>query len=163
MIKNKSNLIALIILLTAFTIMKTAAQKAIPATGGEAIGSGGVVSFTVGQVAYITNVGVSNSEIQGVQQPYEISVVTMLEQSPDDMDLSVFPNPTTEFLMLKHEDIDAKNLTYELYDIHGKILKSNSLTGNNTRINMAGFPASTYFLQVKQVQKNITRFKIIVK
>jgi len=159
MIKNKSNLLALIILLTVFTIMKTAAQEAIPATGGEATGSGGTVSFTIGQVVYTTNVGVSHSEGQGVQQPYEISVITELGEAPDGIDLSVFPNPATEFLSLKQEGTYAENLTYELSDVHGRILKSGSLAGSNTSIQMADFPPSIYFLQVKRIQKNIKRFK----
>ncbi|RLD56213.1 MAG: T9SS C-terminal target domain-containing protein, partial [Bacteroidetes bacterium] len=60
------------------------AQEVIPATGGEASGSGGSASYTVGQVVYTTNTGTNgNSVSQGVQQPYEISVVTGIAEAKD--------------------------------------------------------------------------------
>jgi len=161
MIKNKPNLITLIILLIVSAIVKTTAQEAVPATGGEATGNGGTVSYTIGQVAYVINAGVSNSETQGVQQPYEISIITVLEQTVDDIDLSVFPNPTADFLMLKQEGIFSKNLSYELCDVQGRLLKSGSLANEETSIKMTDLPASTYFLSVKSDQKNIKSFKIL--
>lgn len=51
------------------------AQETIPVTGGEASG-GGTVSYTAGQIIYTTNTGTSGSVTQGIQQPFEISVVT---------------------------------------------------------------------------------------
>ena len=50
---TKMKLITMLLLSLGFTGLN--AQEAIPATGGEASGSGGTVSYTVGQVAYITN------------------------------------------------------------------------------------------------------------
>jgi len=52
------------------------AQEAIPASGGNAKGSGGTVSYSFGQVYYISVEGVNGTVAQGVQQPFEISVVT---------------------------------------------------------------------------------------
>ena len=44
------------------------AQDAIPATGGDATGSGGSASYTVGQIGYTTNTGTNGSVAEGVQQ-----------------------------------------------------------------------------------------------
>ena len=49
------------------------AQQSPTATGGEATGTGGTASYSVGQVVYTTNTGTNGSMAQGVQQPYEIS------------------------------------------------------------------------------------------
>jgi len=51
-------------------------QSTIPSTGGNATGSGGSVSYTVGQITYRTFSGTNGSIAEGVQQTYEISVVT---------------------------------------------------------------------------------------
>ena len=68
---NKEHIIIiLLIILSSFRIM---AQQAINASGANATGSGGSVSYSVGQVLYTTNSGSNGSSAQGVQQPYEIS------------------------------------------------------------------------------------------
>jgi uncharacterized protein (TIGR02145 family) len=49
-------------------------QNTIPAAGGNAKGSGGSASFTVGQIFYTKLSGTNGSVVQGIQQPHEISM-----------------------------------------------------------------------------------------
>jgi len=56
---------------STFTCLQ--AQVAIPASGGNATGTGGTVSYSVGQVFYTINTGTTGFIVQGVQQPFEIS------------------------------------------------------------------------------------------
>ena len=42
------------------------AQQAVPASGGNATGSGGTASYTVGQVGYVTASGAGGTSQQGV-------------------------------------------------------------------------------------------------
>jgi len=51
------------------------AQTAIPAAGGNATGSGGTVSYSVGQLTYNTYQGSVGTVSEGVQQPYEILTI----------------------------------------------------------------------------------------
>lgn len=53
------------------------AQETIAVTGGNASGSGGTTSYSVGQMFYHTNTGTDGSVIEGIQIPYEISVVNI--------------------------------------------------------------------------------------
>ena len=48
------------------------AQESPTAAGGEATGSGGTASYSIGQVVYTTNTGTNGSVAQGVQQPFVI-------------------------------------------------------------------------------------------
>ncbi|MCJ7449016.1 MAG: T9SS type A sorting domain-containing protein [Bacteroidales bacterium] len=138
------------------------AQNAIPASGGNASGSGGSVSYSVGQIVYTTNTGTNGSAAQGVQQPYEISVVTSIEEALDiSLEMVVYPNPTTDFIKLKIENYEVKNLRYQLYDINGSLLKDNKVEGNETNIVMNNFLPATYFLKVTDNNKVIKTFKII--
>ncbi|PLX07561.1 MAG: hypothetical protein C0596_11605 [Marinilabiliales bacterium] len=101
------------------------AQEAITTTGGEATGTGGTASYTVGQVFYQTHTGVDGLVAEGVQQPYEISIVTEVETNfVIDLKIDAYPNPTTNFLILYLEDADLSNISYQLYDIQGKIIES---------------------------------------
>jgi hypothetical protein len=68
-------------------------QEAIPASGGDASGSGGTLSFTVGQLGYSSNSGSNGSVAEGVQQPYEISTTVGIELSNISLDFIAYPKP----------------------------------------------------------------------
>jgi len=50
------------------------AQSGVVATGGSATGTGGSASFSIGQVFYLTPSSTTHNLIQGLQQPFEITV-----------------------------------------------------------------------------------------
>ena len=138
------------------------AQEAVPATGGEASGTGGTVSYTVGQVLYNTNSGISNSEAQGVQQPYEISIVVGIEaQQGISLLCQAYPNPSTNYLVLEVENYDLKDLHYQLLDVSGKLLKSKRIESTTSTISMKDYVPSVYLLQVVSESTIIQTFKII--
>ncbi len=141
------------------------AQEAIPAAGGNASGSGGSVSYSVGQDVYTTSTGSNGSVSQGVQQPYEISVVTGLGKAIGiKLYLSVYPNPTTDFLTLKVDastTLSIQSMSYQLFDISGKLLENKKLTGNEISIDMKNLVPSTYFVKVTDSNKEVKTFKII--
>jgi Secretion system C-terminal sorting domain len=139
-------------------------QETIPATGGDASSSGGTVSYTIGQILYSTISGTNGIVAQGVQQPYEISVVTAIEEAKDiSVDMVVYPNPATDFVKLKIKNYEVENLRYQLYDIIGSLLLSNKVEGNETSIVMSSYASATYFLKVSDNNKVIKTFKIIKK
>jgi hypothetical protein len=138
------------------------AQSTIPAAGGNAAGTGGTVSYSVGQVFYMTIDETSGSVIQGVQQPYEISVVTGIEEAKDITLLcSVYPNPASDYLTLRIENWDSENLSYKLLDPGGRIIGNKKITGYETQISLGALLPAVYFLKVLDGQKEIKTFKII--
>ncbi|MBA4241413.1 MAG: hypothetical protein C0448_11860 [Sphingobacteriaceae bacterium] len=138
------------------------AQQASTASGGDASGSGGSVNYSVGQIAYTTNFSAAGSVAQGVQQPYEISVVTSInEASSIDLKLSAYPNPTTDYLTLKIGDAKIENLSYQLYDVAGKLLEDKEIASTEVNISMLNQPNAAYFLKVFSNKQEIKTFKII--
>jgi hypothetical protein len=138
------------------------AQNAIPASGGNASGTGGSVSYSVGQVVYTTNTGTNGSAAQGIQQPFEISVITGIEEASGiSLEIVVYPNPATDFIRLKIENYEVENLSYQIYDINGSLLLSNKVDGNETSIVMSNLVSATYFLKLTYKNKVIKTFKII--
>jgi hypothetical protein len=138
------------------------AQEAIPVTGVNASGSGGSVSYSVGQVAHNTNIGIVGSEAQGEQQPYEISVITGLNEAKEiSLILLVYPNPVSDYIMLKTENYKSENLTYQLLDLSGKVLECKKLDRGETIIGMNNFASAAYFLKVICDKKEVKTFKII--
>lgn len=138
------------------------AQEAIAVSGGNALGNDGSVSYTLGQIAYTTNRGASGSDYQGVQQPFEILVVTGIEEAKGiNVECSVFPNPTNDVLKLKIANYRYENLSFCIYDINGKLIGDNKVDGNETQISITNLIPATYFLKIIENTKEIKTFKII--
>jgi len=160
-LKVKSIGVATLLTFT-FSLSTVFAQETIPATGGNASGSGGAVSYSVGQVVYTTNTGTNGSVAQGVQQPFEILVVTGIDEAKGiNLVVSVYPNPTTDFLQLKVESEKLKDLSFQLYNMQGKLLQNKKIEGNETSIVMSNLVPATYFVKVTEGNKAIKTFKII--
>ncbi len=135
------------------------AQESVNGSGGEATGAGGTVSYTVGQVVYTTNTGTNGSVAQGVQQPFEISTTVGVNETTINLELSVYPNPTTDYLTLKVEKTEG--LSYQLYDLQGKVIASKTVNGTSTNISLEEQPTATYFLSVVKNNQIVKTFKII--
>ena len=137
------------------------AQQGTVACGGEASGSGGTASYTIGQIDYVTATGSNGSVTQGIQQPFEIFVSVGEQVSNIKLTTSVYPNPTVETLVLKIENTEVTNFTYQLYDATGKILIENKAEGVETTINMSQLSSSYYFLKVLENKKEVKTYKVI--
>jgi hypothetical protein len=150
------------VLLLGLGLTELQAQESVNATGGNASGSGGTVSYSVGQVVYTANTGTNGSVAQGVQQPYQISVVTGLEEAKGiNLSVSAYPNPTTDYLTLEVKDFELSTLNFQVYDMQGKLLQSKKITGNQTSIVMSNLVPATYFVKVTESNKEVKTFKII--
>jgi hypothetical protein len=143
------------------------AQIAITASGGNSSGSGGTASFTIGQVACTTNsTAAVGSVAQGVQQAYEISIIT--GTSPETgigLNCSVFPNPTDDFLILNldADSFSMKTFHYQLFGNNGNLLENGRIGNQQTRIAMGTLPPSAYFLKIMDGETEIKSFKIVKK
>ena len=136
------------------------AQETVISSGGNASGAGGSVSYSIGQVSYETNTGTTGSVAQGVQHAYEIYAVTGVEIKSISLNISVFPNPTQDYLTLSIEELSAK-AQFQLFDIQGKLLQSARIVELVTTINVDQLPSSTYFFKIFDNQQEIKTFKII--
>ena len=153
--------IALLFLL--FPILNTNAQEAVTASGGDASGTGGSVSYSVGQVVYTTVTGTGGSVAQGVQQPYEISVSTAVENTEDIILITAYPNPVKDILKLRTDKKDFETVMYQLFDMKGKLVKEEKVAATETSIDMQSLSPSVYFLKVIEGDKEIKTFKITKK
>jgi hypothetical protein len=139
-------------------------QATIAATGGNATGSGGSVSYTVGQILYNTFSGANGTVAQGVQQPYEISVVTAVENTGGiTLEYIVYPNPTSGLIKLMIKPFDHENWRFRLYDLNSILLQDKKIENEETDISLENLSASMYFLKVINNNREVKVFKIIKK
>ena len=135
------------------------AQQGFVAAGGDGTGTGGSMSYSIGQVDYVSASSSSHYIIQGLQQPREISNVG-INEAKVELTASVYPNPMKENLTLKMEVGDMKNLYYQLYDEQGRLLMSNRIVNEQTTLNISYLSSSHYFLKVFNDNQELKTFKI---
>jgi len=160
MTKIKSKSLAILLAGVLWAGMSQA-QESTNSSGGNAIGSGGTVAYSLGQVVYTSNTGSNGTVDQGVQHAFEIFIVGTHETTLN-ISLIAFPNPTSENLTLQISEFNKEKLVYQIYDFQGKLLNSGQVIAKQTVINTSSLPAATYFINViNQENTKVQSFQII--
>ncbi len=131
------------------------AQETTLTAGKDFASSNGNFSFSIGQVVYTSNANSSGSVEQGVQQTYLISILEETQKN-----ISIYPNPTRDFLNLKIENDTLNEYSYKLFDLKGKLLLENQVQSEISQIPMTAFPKSSYSLCVTKGEELIQSFKL---
>lgn len=143
-----------------FCLGTAVAQNAVVPAGGTASGNGGTVTYTVGQIAVQTNSDGTASISEGVQQPYEISVVGVDEYPGITLSAKIYPNPTLSTCFLQCDSWD--NLEeVKVYDLNGKSLFKKKIEGNITEMDFSSFAPGTYFVNVYSGKQMLKSFKVV--
>ncbi|KMQ69848.1 secretion protein [Chryseobacterium sp. FH2] len=139
------------------------AQSAVPATGANATGSNGSVSYSVGQAAYLAK-GSNNEILEGVQQAYEITTTLATNETQEtEKGILLYPNPFKDYLYLDFTTNDYKNSDYQLFDAQGKLIIKDKISQPKSEFNFSSLPSAMYIIRINQNGKNIKTFKIIKK
>lgn len=152
---------AIFFCLFALGIFKTKAQQAPITSGGNAVGTNGKITYSVGQNDYTYISNVFGSINQGVQQPFEIFTLGTDNFQNIKLLMTVYPNPTSDKVSLKIDDYNLEKLTFQLLDITGKKILTQKINTSETIIDLQNFATTTYILQILDSAKNIKTFKII--
>lgn len=145
-----------------FSVLKINAQSGTNAAGIEATGSNGNVSASIGQVFTNTISTGSFYSVEGIQQPYEISVITSEEELSDAAEnISVYPNPFPDLITLKIEPGAANEWKYTLCDLQGKRLLKGDAVSGETLLEAGALPTGTYILTVFRNNQLAKSFKIV--
>jgi hypothetical protein len=138
------------------------AQNSFSSSGGNLFGSGGSVSFSMGQLFYDTSFGAKGILSKGVQQAYEIWLVTDQREQPfANLSVIFYPNPTPDYLQLHLESPDITGFSFQLTDASGKVLQYKHITTTDTQIDMRKLSSAMYFLKIISGRQEIRLFKII--
>lgn len=162
---NKFKIIVLTIGLT-YTLFQLSAQESTATAGSTVTSSSGSVSYTIGQVVYTTNSSSSGTVSQGIQYPYDISVITELPEGEDvALTFTVYPNPVKDFLILEVPETEINHLSYYLIDGQGGVVNKQDISEEKTSISMLNAASGTYYVKVisskNSLQTIIKTFKII--
>ncbi|HRR04188.1 MAG TPA: T9SS type A sorting domain-containing protein, partial [Bacteroidales bacterium] len=79
------------------------------------------------------------------------------------INFTLYPNPTTNFVNLRveNDNFSFSDINYRLFDVFGKLIKTEKIADIDTKIDLSPLPAGFYFIQLSQSQQIITTAKII--
>lgn len=159
---NIFNRLTLIGVFSLFFQLGYTQNSVLLSSGSDIQNSTGSVSQSIGQLFYHESIISTNSLTEGIQQPFEIQIVSSIhENSEFDIKATVFPNPTQEQLTLSIEKEVAVDFSFQLFDINGKIIQQSNILKKETHIDMSGLSQSIYFLRLFNQNQEIKTFKII--
>lgn len=127
--------------------------------GGDISNASGSVSYTVGQVVFNHVENTSGSVREGVQQTYSADIITGAERN--EIQLSVFPNPTNERAVLQIEPEYLGLLNYSLFNAAGQLINTQALQNTETAVSLANLANGIYILSVDNGTKTIKSFRIV--
>ncbi|KPE51739.1 T9SS type A sorting domain-containing protein [Chryseobacterium indologenes] len=150
------------LILFSLSISLLNAQSAVLATGTDASGGGGSVSYSIGQTTYLYK-GPGAQVIEGVQQAYEITTLSAGETATEQEGLLLYPNPFRDYLYIDFTSESYKNAEYQLFDAQGKLIRKDVILQPKSELNLSSLPSAMYIIRINQNGKHLKTFKIIKK
>ena len=88
---------------------------------------------------------ISTAELESPRTFIEFSTVATADPQ-DSFELSLSPNPSTDFILLQSDTEDLHNIA--IYTVQGEQLRLLAASGKSARIDVSQFPAGLYFVTV---------------
>ncbi|MDT0643785.1 T9SS type A sorting domain-containing protein [Zunongwangia sp. F363] len=176
------NILILLLFLISF---KGYSQNSIPhdkislnaftTAGGDSTENEGSISFSVGQVFYLSQENSNISLQEGVQQAFSENskpIPSVVEEENENekenpslskLKITVYPNPVTEFFTVDLSSLEESVYSYQLFDLQGRLLLQGSLSNLSTKIHPKNLQSSVYILKIYNHNLPVKSFKIIKK
>lgn len=162
-IRNAS--VALFFAGTLFFTQQLQAQQATLSSGGNGSGTGGSFAYSVGQTMYTAQSNSATSLSKGVQQGYELFLITGIEvEDRFGLAATVFPNPTSNYLTVEIKNYHPDTaLEIFLFDAKGQQVHRQRVVDVQTQLQMEYLSSALYVLKLIQGNKLVKAVKVIKK
>lgn len=136
------------------------AQEVVAPAGGYYESANMSVSWTLGELAIETFQEGDYILTQGFHQT-ELLVVSVDELPANDLEIIAHPNPVSHRLNIKVENEVSSRVTYQLYDISGRLLAADQLQGQSDALSFENHEDGIYFLKVSVDNQVVKTFKVV--
>jgi hypothetical protein len=93
--------------------------------------------------------------------------ITGVNDPAQSISLQLYPNPTQDVLMIKMQSIQSQHVTFNLYDLAGKLVLSNTSdvfrSAYDGSLNLSDCASGFYFLRIEAGDVNLVRKVEVVK
>ena len=162
-IRNAS--VALFFVGVFFFTQQLQAQQATLSSGGNGTGTGGSFAYSIGQTVYTAQSNSATSLSKGVQQGFELFLITGLEDEDRfGLAATVFPNPTSNYLTVEIKSYSPGTaMEIFLFDAKGQQVLRQQVVDVQTQLQMEHLSAALYVLKLIQGNKLVKVVKVIKK
>jgi len=113
--------------------------------------------------SYPVSISLIDSDASGMKC-FESIVYQNFINSVEDLladEISISPNPFLESFSMDFGELETNNLTYKIYDIHGRCLETNGVEASNMQISMENKSQGLYYVQVLSENQLIYTSKLV--
>jgi hypothetical protein len=154
---NRKLLFALVLSVCCLGIMGQSHQV-FSTSGASFKQSSGYLTHTIGEVMTATLISPGQILTQGFLQTKLKSGGTPAESFPA-FQMSVYPNPVNDLLMIKVEMMQG--LQYTLHDVTGVLIEQRLITEEETEIDFRSLSPAIYILRVFDNNQQVRIFQIV--
>jgi uncharacterized ubiquitin-like protein YukD len=116
-----------------------------------------MISATIGQPV----AGTLSNENYTVTAGFQQTGLTLVNVfTAENAEVSVFPNPGTDFVMIKS---DLKDYSLKVYDLRGVVVFSKTKTSGNFVVDVTAYNAGEYILQLLKSEGNLLSSTKLIK
>jgi hypothetical protein len=133
-------------------------QSNIVSGGNQASGSGGSITYSIGQVDYSNAESVNNNFNEGVQQPFDVTPLNDLNEL--ELEVNIYPNPSSDKAIVKISNANGLDLSLQLFDAGGKLISEQGINSEETVLSLTDLAAGAYTIQITDTIKS-QNFKLI--
>lgn len=156
-------IIIVLLITTQLTAQPSIERQVVASTGGTWSNGSFNLDYTVGDFVVTTINNTTNYLTQGFQQP-TVLTISIKEHPKSNMDISVYPNPSTDYLNIKIINTSG-NISIVLFDVTGQRMftkeYSNASAELFTTIDMKHYATGTYYLRIINSDNTDEIFRII--
>jgi len=138
---------------------QTASSQLVSSSGNSFSNASYQLDWSIGECLTATYTTGAYVLTQGFYQ--SSYTITSVENLWSDIEITVYPNPTTDFINLKVKGSKAKSMQYTTTDFLGKILQTSNIAGDIEQIDFSNYATGIYFISVSQNKQLIRSFRII--
>lgn len=145
--------------ITHFSSAQSLDPQVLSTAGTSFVSGGNVLDWTLGEPAtFVLNDG-TNLLTQGFHQPELL--VTAITNIVDNAGVTVFPNPTADFVQIQFDKTNENNII-ELFSAEGKLVLSQQTNSNTlVQIDMSTYSNGTYMLTIKDKSSKNKSYQIV--
>ena len=148
------------IIMTNLAISQTASPELVSSAGDSFNNTSYQLDWSIGECITATHSAGSYVITQGFHQ--NSYVVTSVKDLATDINISVYPNPTSDFISLNFAKVsNFGKVSYLVTDFSGRVLQTENFTDDIEQINFSNYAEGTYFISVTENNQLIKSFKII--
>ena len=168
MTKNKSKPLALLgaaMLMGTMSYAQSIAPQSVNSGGTKMSQANGSLIFTVGELVVLSQSDSQGNTLGGgFTAGATLTTVSIQETDAALLDVSVFPNPTSELVNIRINHSNIEQVFVSIADLQGKVVYSGLYAGisNTIGINTSAYATGTYVLSLKNNNNQVLgTYKII--